>query len=235
MSTDYSVNALQVINAALRAIGVLRSGDSVANDSQMQSDCLEALNLMLKNWQSYGMEQWSRTKYTISNLTPYKSSYTISNGGDISTSNMAVPEHIVQAYVTPQANVDVECQVIGMSEYWGLANKEALGQPNQVAYYFQNTSGVLYVWPVPTVNTYSLSIIYQKPYNDFDTVTDLPDIPQRWFEAAKWNLALRLAPEFGKTVSQELLLLAKETLDLAIDAGWEEPSVVFQPDTRLRF
>jgi hypothetical protein len=231
MSTDYSISALQIIDSSLRALGVLRSGDTVANDSVMQSDCLQSLNLLLKNFQNYGMEQWAITTHTFSNLTVNKGSYTLGTGGGTDV-NIAVPERIIQAYVTPTANIDVECQIIGMQEYWSLANKMAAGQPNQVGYYFQNRTGTMYIWPVPSVNTMSLTIVYNKPYDDFDTVTDLPDVPQRWFEALKWNLVLRLAPEFGRPVTKEMQYLAQTGIDNAVAAGYEEASVYFQPDRR---
>lgn len=227
MSTDYSTNALNIINSALRVLGVLRSGDSVANDTALQTDCLEALNLMIKNWQNYGLELWARETYTFSNLVAYQSTYRMT---DSAYANV-VPERIVQAYVTPQANVDVEVSVISMPEYWQLSNKQATGQPNQVAYNFQATYGDVYVWPVPTTNNYAFTIVYHKPYDDFDSVTDTPDLPQRWFEPLKWNLAMRLAPEFGKTVSSEIMTLAKETLNQAIDDGYEEGDVTLSPDT----
>ena len=238
--TNYSTNAIKIIDGALRAIGVLRSGDTSNNDLTIQNDCLEALNLMVKNFQNYGIEQWLRKTYTISNLTAYKSNYTIgfANTNDITTNTSAnnslsgIPERIVQAYVTPQANVDVECMVISMSEYWQLANKEATGTPNQVAYYFQNNQSKLYVWPVPSTNTYHLTFVYHKPYDDLDSNVDIPDFPQRWFEALKWNLAVRLAPEFGRPITPEMTYLAQSTLDNAIDMGYEEQSVYFTPDSR---
>lgn len=228
MSTDYSVNAIKIIDGALRALGVLRSGDTSNNDATLQADCLESLNLMLKNWQNYGIEQWTRETHTISNLSAYKSSYTIAaSGADIT--NISIPERVIQAYVTPQANMDVEVTPISMQEYWQLANKQATGMPNQVAYNFQNTQGTLYVWPVPVTNTYSLTIVYHKPYDDFDNITDAPDVPQRWFEALKWGLAVRLAPEFGKPLREEYLLLAKTSLENALDAGYEEASLFIAP------
>lgn len=231
MSTDYSVNAVKIIDAALRVLGVLRSGDTSNSDTALQTDCLEALNLMLKNWQNYGIEQWTRETHTISNLSAYKSTYTIA-AANADITSIPIPERIIQSYVTPQANQDVEVTPISMQEYWALANKQATGMPNQVAYNFQNTQGILYVWPVPAVNTYSLTIIYQKPYDDFDSITDAPDVPQRWFDALKWGLVIRLAPEFGKPVSQEMMMIAQASLENALDAGYEDASVFFAPSFR---
>lgn len=231
MSTDYSVNAVKIIDGALRALGILRSGDSSNNDLTLQNDCLEALNLMIKNWQNYGLEQWTRKTHTITNLAAYQSNYSIANANADITS-ISIPERIIQAYVTPQANMDVEVTPISMQEYWQLANKKSTGMPNQIAYNFQNTEGMLYVWPVPTTNTYSLTIVYQKPYEDFDSNAGLPDVPQRWFEALKWGLAVRLAPEFGRPVSQEIMMLAQSSLQNAIEAGYEEASIFFHPSRR---
>ena len=230
MSTNYSVNAVTIIDAALRVLGVLRSGDTSNSDTTMQADCLQALNLLVKNWQNYGIEQWTRETYTISNLAAYQSNYMFAQANADVTN--FIPERIIQAYVTPQSNHDVEVTPISMQEYWFLANKKATGMPNQVAYNFQNDYGMLYVWPIPAVNTYHLTIVYQKAYDDLDTTTDIPDFPQRWFEALKWNLAVRLAPEFGKALSPEIAALAQKSLENALDAGYEDASIFFAPSYR---
>ena len=223
-TSNYSVTGLQIIDSALRVIGVLRSGDTAANDSAVQADCLLALNLMLKNFQNYGLELWTRKK-AAHTLTAATASY------NITSFTSDIPERILQAYLT-ESGSDTEVEIVSMYEYWKLTNKTASGNPNQIAYDFNNTSGTLYVWPLPADSTHSLSIVYHKPYNDFDSATDAPDVPQRWFEALKWQLAIRLAPEFGRTTTQEMLLLASTTLDNALDAGYEESGVVFQPKFR---
>ena len=83
--------------------------------------------------------------------------------------------------------------------------------------------------------TYNQIIItYQKQYDDLDTSTDEPEFPSEWFDALKFGLAHRLAPEYGMEINdrrqlqQEALLLKQE----ALNNGLENGSFFFQADMR---
>ncbi|MCI0564104.1 MAG: hypothetical protein MN733_36980 [Nitrososphaera sp.] len=61
-SFDYSRTGTQIINAALRKIGVLAEGQAAT--SQQTTDVLESLNLMLKAWSNKGLDvKQIRTAY----------------------------------------------------------------------------------------------------------------------------------------------------------------------------
>lgn len=57
-STDYNRNTTQIINRALRNLGVLGQEES-PNASEFQ-DSLEALNVMVKQWQVEGINLWKQ-------------------------------------------------------------------------------------------------------------------------------------------------------------------------------
>jgi hypothetical protein len=57
---------------------------------------------------------------------------------------------------------------------------------------------------------------------DFDTASNDPDFPAEWIECLGYNLAVRIAPMFGKQVPPEVLAVAgqlKESLE-----GWSQES-----------
>ena len=76
--------------------------------------------------------------------------------------------------------------------------------------------------------------MYQRPFEDFDASADEPDFPSEWFEALKFNLALRLAPEYGVPTESFSMIknLAKETKDAALSFGTEEGGFYFEVDKR---
>jgi hypothetical protein len=227
-STDFRTNSGQVIDAALRVLGVIRSGDTSNNDVNMESDCFQALNLMLKSWQNYGIQLWKRKAVTVP-LTAGTASYTVKVGGTV---NIATPLRIVDAYRRSSTNNDTMMTVLSRNEYDFLSNKSAAGTPTQWFYDYLDTQGVLYPWPVPDSNT-NMVIVYQAPYDDSDTTNNDLDYPAQWQEAVKWNLAVRLAPEFGRPLTPEIVALASTTLKEAIEGSYEEASVFFRPSYRL--
>jgi hypothetical protein len=80
----------------------------------------------------------------------------------------------------------------------------------------------------------SIIIVYQRPFEDFDAAIDEPDFPQEWFDALKYGLATRLAPEYGVPATERQLLTAEMTRikQEALSMGMEEGSIFFQPDWR---
>lgn len=119
----------------------------------------------------------------------------------------------------------------------------AQGNIIQVSYLPEKFSGVsasvgsLYIYPgFQDANTV-LELRVEYPFQDFTASTDEPDFPQEWYEAVKYGLAVRLAPEYGLS-NEQRLLLKKEAEDIkqkAIEGGLESGSMYFQPMGRYGY
>lgn len=236
-SQDFTLTRTQVIDAALRVIGVIRSGDTVTNDSNLETDCAQALNIMLKSWHNLGMPLWNRKEVVVP-LIAYQKNYTVNYpGGNI---NIAPPIRIVDAFRTDLAsNTDTEVSIIDRDEYDLLSSKASNGVTTEIFYDFQDvpvgTQSNVFVWPTVTSNSsVNLHLIYHKGYDDMDAAANNLDFPQAWFAAVKYNLAVNLAPEFGRQVSPDLRQLAEKSLYLAMLGDHEEGSIRFMPDMRYR-
>jgi len=229
-SYDFLLDRTEIIDAALRALGVLRAGDSVANDSTLAADCVEALNLMLKSWQNIGMQLWT-TKEVIVDLTANKRTYSWNESGDIAQPTAL---RVIAGYRRSSSNTDAELIVVTRDEYNRLSNKFASGTPTQIYYDYQDSTGTLYPWPVPSSAGTNIVLVYHEPFDDMDNTTDRLDFPQSWWEAVKWNLAIRLAPEFGRQTPPEVISLAQLTLKNAMENSYEEGSIKFTPSPWMR-
>ena len=88
-SYDYSRNAGQIIEKALKLIGELAAGESV--NSEDQSTCLETLNLMIKDWQADEIYLWKHVESAL--FLEYEGySYDIGPTGDNVTSSWVKTE-----------------------------------------------------------------------------------------------------------------------------------------------
>jgi hypothetical protein len=125
--------------------------------------------------------------------------------------------------------------MITRDEYDRLSNKQASGTPTQLFYDYQDSIGYLYPWPVPNAAGTNIVATYHEPFDDMDNSTDRLDFPQTWWEAVKYNLALRIADEYGQVPSQSTVMLAAMTLENAKAASYEEGSTFFTPSPFMRY
>lgn len=116
---------------------------------------------------------------------------------------------------------------LSRDEYFDLPNKSTSGVPTQFYYDPQKGVGKLYVWqPASSVDN-EINFTYLDSLEDFDATTDTSDYPQEWMSYLISNLAIRLAPQHGKQVSQSTLLWAADSRKALEEWDQEEDSVYF--------
>lgn len=230
-STNFSITRDQLIAGSLRMAGAIAQGETAS--ATLVSEAAEALNMLVKAMQADGMPLWAIKKYAVT-LTA-TGSYTI---GVSQTVNTPKPLKVLQAFLhNTSSGIDTPLRVITRQEYELLGNKTSSGTPTQVFYEPLLTTGVLYVHPVPDATiaaANTLSIIYQRPFEDFDAANDEPDFPQEYYHCIKLLLADVLAPEHGLSI-QERQDLSKRAGIAKLEAlgfGTEEGSMYLQADIR---
>lgn len=225
-STDYTVTRDQIITGALRLVGAVGVGDTPLTAQVIEAN--EALNMLVKALQVDGMPLWAIKEYTVTPVIG-TSSYTIGVGQTI---DIPKPLKIVQAYLHDiVTNVDIPMRIITRDEYNRLGNKTTSGTPIQVYYDVQREYGIMHVYPVPNDTNKRMIIVYQRPFEDFDSSTDTPDFPQEWFDTIKYGLAARLSGEYGLTI-EDRRQLQQEYIMIKNDAssfGTEEGSFYITP------
>jgi hypothetical protein len=88
-STDYTRTRDQIIRGALRAINVIAAGETPSSEDMQ--DGAEALNLMVKSWQTEGVYLWTHTEATLF-LAYGTSSYSVGPSGWHATETYADTE-----------------------------------------------------------------------------------------------------------------------------------------------
>jgi len=229
--TTFSVDRDTLIKASLRLIGVgIIDEDPTPTEI---SNASEALNMMLKAWQADGLQLWQIRSY---DLTPVAGIYQYNLGA----ANVGErPLRIIEAYRRETSTViDVPLTRLSREEYYKLSDKNTQGTPSN--YYFdpQLTNSVLNVWPAPDsdfASNSTIHLLYHKPIDDMDASTNDFEIPQEWYEAVKYGLAVRLAPEYGLGLQTRRFLKfeADEIKEKVLDWDTEDASIFFQPE-RMR-
>jgi hypothetical protein len=200
---------------ALRKIGV------VAVDETPTADEIEtarrALERLLKAWQNRGYLLWSVTSMSVTLTTA--SSYSLTPARPVQIQNVNFR----------RSAIDLPMIELTRQEYDRLPNKATKGTPTQYYYDRQRDAGTLYIWPsLATAAGETLEVTYVRELADVQ-LSDPVDVPSEWWDAAVYNLALRLMPDFGVSASalgQDIIAMAGVTLQDAL-SGDREGSVYF--------
>lgn len=230
-STNFSTSRNELISGALRSCGAIAQGETPS--ATLVTEAAEALNMLVKAMQADGMPLWAIKKYAVT-LTA-TADYTIGAGATVNTPK---PLKILQAFLHyTSSNIDVPVRIITRQEYESLGNKTSTGYPVQLFYEPLLYTGIMHVYPVPdstVAAACTLSIIYQRPFEDFDASTDEPDFPQEYYHCIKLMLADVLAPEHGLAIQerQDLSRRALAAHQTALGFGTEEGSLYMMADVR---
>lgn len=225
-TSSWTLTRDSVINAALRKLAVISGGS--APQTYEVSNATEAFNAMVKGFQADGMPVWAIKKYSFT-VTSGTATYNIGTGQTLDT---PVPLKVIQAYRTPSGGVNVPMNIYTSYNFNLLPLSYTSGTPINLYYQPFPTYGTINLWPIPQDSTTSITIVYQRPFEDMTGASNDFDFPSYWTEAMIYGLAWRLSPEYGIPV-MDRGVLAKEAAyfkEQALNYGSEEGSMYLQPD-----
>lgn len=131
------------------------------------------------------------------------------------------------------AQTDIPMFQMSYQEYFDQPNKSSEGTPVNYMYDRQIPDPVIYLWPAPANTDYVVKLSVIKKIEDFDSVANTPDFPQEWEDTLVYNLAVRVAPAFGKASDPnfaQIKEIARETLISSLAFDSEQGSLKLQPD-----
>jgi len=246
MSSTFTVNRDQIIQLALRKLGVLELGDTP--DPATVANASLALNLFIKQCATEGLKIWKTTELVVPLInaqTTYilggSSSATMYDSFNLTTPITDKPLKVIQAWYrnnTPASPIDTPLQLLSKEEYNILGSKYTTGVSNSIFYDVKQNNGILYVYLTPdayTSTNLELHLVAQMPMNDLNRGQDIPDFPNEWMNTLIWNLADQLAIEYSVPANhrQEIGARAKVYRDQLTDWDVEPTSTFFQIDNRM--
>jgi hypothetical protein len=218
----YQLTRNQIIESALRKLGVLAEGQTPS--TQNYADGMLALNTVIAQLRAAGMPLWARSEYTF---TPTTNTYTIGTG---MTLNTQFPVRLLQAFRTDNG-AKIPMDLVAREDF-NILPTNSTGIPLKVNYQPYINYGVVSLWPTPTsTNTTTVTLVYQRPFQYFTTSTETADFPEEWYNAIIYHLAVRLAPEWGVPLPDRQMLMqeAKMYTEDALMVGQEDASLFLQP------
>jgi hypothetical protein len=207
----YVYTARKVIEGALRAAGVLASGE--APKAHDLADALDALNQMIGAWSAERLAVYALTR--ISQVLAIGAG-SVSIGdyqglapqtGDIAKDR---PYSVESAFVRDAAGTDSPVVDITLAQYNGLSSKADQGRPDRLYLDPSWPVGTINLYPVPDA-AYTLFLDVWGPLARVDNAADEIKFPPEYAEALKWGLAVRLCLEYGAPIPPYLAKLAEDS------------------------
>lgn len=194
-----------LIKAAFRKCGVYASGETPTVSEY--ADALLALQMMLRRWASKRILVYAST-YTSLTLESGTASYTWGPSGDISGNR---PQELISAELTLSDGSTVMLEKITEGRYLGLSDKTEQDQPSYVFYKPTYPNGTLYFYRTPNA-ALTVSLENLQPFTEsssFASINDTLQLPLNYEEAVLYGLTMRIATEYGKQLTTEMIGLAQ--------------------------
>jgi len=199
-----SKTAVELISSAYELARV-KDPDETLTDKQSTVG-KSSLNKLIKFFQKDGLQLWAIKKDSIT-LTQSSSSYTCGPSG---TGLSERPLRIVEAFYR-DGTQDTPLEQVSRQEYYELGDKSTDGRPHQFYYDPQLTSGVLYIYNPADANAAgdTIHLVYHRPFEVINSLTDEFDFPEEWYIVLEYNLAVDLALRNGIKQSRISMLEGK--------------------------
>ena len=197
--------ASDLINEALTLIGVMRPGYT---PSDADSDyALEVLNFLLENWNIQGLHVFTLTDFT-SALTPAKQTYKMGKSGEFNTPR---PVRIESASIL-RASLRTPLKVVNAAT-WAQIVSPSMSDILPTLLYndnsFDSTGWTsLSFWPIPSDANCTVELFTWAQLTDTLALGDAVSFPPGYLKAIIYNLAVDLAPAFGRPLDPSIAQVA---------------------------
>lgn len=222
------ITTQDIINSTFKKLGILGRGETLsADDSQ---DAKRALNLMLASWSIRNVATLVTAKDELT-LIPNQRIYTIgiTVGADFNTPR---PKMVFYASLEDENQFFRPIDVISDEQYSLYGDRLiTIGVPNRMVYEATLPNGTITLYFIPD-KPYILHIDSQKAFAEITALDAEFDLDEAYLEAIIYNLAVRLAPDYGIVPAPSIAEAANSLFDTLL--GFTAPDMSVFLDVSVR-
>lgn len=213
----------QLISGSLRLLNVIQQNEVATNDDMTIS--LKALDQMLDSWSADKLSVYLIKQYYFP-LVVNKKEYTLGPGGDWDLTRPMQVEKMTVSYggsltfnnvtnlyqLVQQPNIlDVPMELLTDGQYSAIPVKNQPATYPVKAYDNGNYPlRTISVWPVPTT-VQPVTLWLWQPLTTYDSLDNELSFPRGYARALRFNLAMELSSEFGKTLTPDIVKIANDS------------------------
>lgn len=199
--------------STLKLIGAISATSPIQPDEL--ADAKARLQDMIDSWMAERLAIYV-VKRSVYLLTSGQQEYTIGPGGDF---NQPRPVWIQDAGIisnnNPTQPLELPMTLLSDDDYASVSIKNVATSLSWFLYYNYdfNTSGQgkLWFWPIPNVGNLKVALYVPTPLAQVETLTEVLHFPPGYAEAVRFNLAVRLCPEWARPVDPVVAQMAVES------------------------
>lgn len=195
---DSAFTVTQIVTDALKQIQVGVGGETL--EAEYLAEGITTLKLMARAWSIKGVRLWLHETQSVT-LVAGTSSYAITKR----------PLEVYQAY-RRVGDQDTPIRLVTKEEYTRFPDKTAEGAPFAAWIDRQRESTTAYAYPIPTATEVTdgmtLRFDIKRPIEDVTAGSEDMEVPPEAVTAVIYNLAVWIAPKFGKSPSREVVMIA---------------------------
>ena len=185
-----------LIHSSMRLIGAIAAGE-LLETTELQ-DALVTLNQMLSSWNTEGASLVGRQRLLVQ----------ISGTNSYPLPQRPVKIEAASASIT---GVDSALEIVDSPGWEAIPVPEKQMQSIFIRklycdYLYPNST--IYIWPTPRLSG-TLELWVYAVMAQFVNLTDTIDLPQGYEAGLRFNLAVCLAPEYGRPIDQTVLANAQ--------------------------
>ena len=185
-----------LIHSSMRLIGAIAAGETM--ETNELNDALISLNQMLSSWNTEGASLVGRQRLLVN----------VSSSNSYALAQRPVKIDAASTFIS---GVDSALELVD------AAGWEAIPVPEKSMtsifirklycdYLYPNST--VYIWPTPRLSG-QLELWAYAVMTQFANLTDTITLPEGYEAGLRWNLALNLAPEYGRPVDPSVAQLAQ--------------------------
>ena len=214
---------------SLQMIGQYAAAETLSGDDLAL--CLTVANQMVDQWANERLMIYTVTRTTWT-INANDGSYTVGAGLDVAIPRPIFVDHVNFVDTSMDPDLEMPLKLLTDDAYAAISLKALTSTYPQYAYYnpYRALSGNLILWPTPTSSTLLGAIYVPEQLTKWTSGTQSQDFPQGYEAAIVTNLAVKLAPYFEKSASDDVKQQAMEAkatikranhrlMDLSMDSG----------------
>jgi hypothetical protein len=215
-----------LIRSSLSLIGDMAVGQQPNADDG--TDAIFVLNAMLDAWKIERLTIYDIGSATFS-LVAGQQTYTYGPGGNF---NATRPDRIERAnliYTDTGEALYLPIQMLSMDQ-WASIRLQNIGSPIPTQLYAEPSFPLMNVsfLPYPTENQ-QVQFYTWTALGGFSAMTDTVNVPPGYVDAIRYNLAAKMALEWGRPLTPELIGLAQESKAKIKDLNLPAPVMMCDP------
>jgi hypothetical protein len=167
---------------------------------------LGALNALLDSWSTEELLVYAYTPESALTLVAGQATYTMGTSGNITTRPMRIEKAVIR-----DGSTDYPVRMLTLDEYVRITSKSTQATYPDSLYddggYPQRT---ITLFPVPSAAK-QLVLFTLRPLTQIATIDTTISLPPGYERALRFNLALDLAPEYGRMVPDAVAINAVDS------------------------